>query len=288
MYQHNVEVAEALKNRSFALLDGDTISIATLGEIEVRKIISREVLKKFKAHDSIIYKIIKIIDKNIFISCSDDNLIKLWNSVPPFNNLGVLKGHTKTVININQSKKNNNYIISSSSDLTIKIWDIISHQCVVSIPTQIKNFYAEDILNTDVLISTGFSPDMFVWDIPSKSLIRKMKGHSSYVCNFIVYSDVKRLASVSNDELLKFWNLEDYACIKTSNEHNACLNYIAKLSGNIFGTCANEGKIIIWNIVTMQSETKIKLPVEGSIYLLEYYNKDLYYNTFFNIYKIVG
>ena len=68
-------------------------------------------------------KVILIID--IFVSLTDDMLIKLWDWDKKWTCTQVFEGHTHYVMQIVINPKDNNTFASASLDRTVKVWYIM-------------------------------------------------------------------------------------------------------------------------------------------------------------------
>ena len=68
-------------------------------------------------------KVILIID--IYVSLTDDMLIKLWDWDKKWTCTQVFEGHTHYVMQIVINPKDNNTFASASLDRTVKVWYIM-------------------------------------------------------------------------------------------------------------------------------------------------------------------
>ena len=108
-------------------------------DVNEEKDIKFNMIKALKGHTNWIYdmKAIKN-DEDLFISCSEDNDIRLWNLVSG-SCIKTLKGHKAGILSI--LTLSNEILVSTSNDMTIKFWDINQNECIKTIPLTGKGKY---------------------------------------------------------------------------------------------------------------------------------------------------
>ena len=101
------------------------------------------------------------------------------------------------------------YIVSGSSDNTIKLWDIKSGE-------EIRTFKGHSswvILVTitqdgKYIVSGSLDNTIKLWDIKSGKEIRTFEGHSDSVKSVAITPDGKYIVSGSSDETIKLWDIK--------------------------------------------------------------------------------
>lgn len=158
--------------------------------------LSPRLIKKFKAHTKDINDI-KIIGATLLASASDDKTVKVWdnftlmrtlrghNSIvmsvdmfsPMFlvssgrdNKVVIWEGQGKTVLHghsasVNSVKlsKDNKFVVSGSSDKTVKIWDVKNKKCIRTLighKSRVNN--VEFYNNGKVIISSGHDGSLII------------------------------------------------------------------------------------------------------------------------------
>lgn len=81
-----------------------------------------------KAHSKWILKVIGLTQNRI-ASCSDDHTIKIWRGIFPYDLIATLVGHFHSPQAIIQIK-NKELLMSGSFDATLRLWSLISYQCL--------------------------------------------------------------------------------------------------------------------------------------------------------------
>jgi WD40 repeat protein len=117
-------------------------------------------------------------------------------------------GHTNWInsISIDSSE---NYVLSSSRDNTIKLWEISSGMEVQSY-SQSNSITKAIFYNQDKeIISSSKDSEIVVWDKTTGNKKAILTEHSEAVNDFLVYSN--KLISIGDDSLLIRWNLNNYS-----------------------------------------------------------------------------
>jgi len=94
--------------------------------------LERDQLKrKFTQHQKEVYSFIWCPGSKVIASCGLERDIILWSPYSK-SSVGLLTGHTASVLKV-QVNKINHQLISLGSDNTVKIWDIRNHKCIQTI-----------------------------------------------------------------------------------------------------------------------------------------------------------
>lgn len=121
-------------------------------------------------------------------------------------NTAILKGHESQVNDVNYSP-DGKFIISASSDNTIRLWDAYTGLLL-------HTFYGHmDTVNTasfsfngELIVSASHDNTIRIWDTMKKCLILSLNGHSSQVNSAVFSPDGKSIVSASNDSTIRIWN----------------------------------------------------------------------------------
>lgn len=63
------------------------------------------------------------------VSCSEDKLIKIWNSQSPYSIVKILQGHTNKVCSVVELRSNKLLLSGSTYDSTLRFWNTQTYQC---------------------------------------------------------------------------------------------------------------------------------------------------------------
>lgn len=157
-----------------------------------------------------------------------------------------LSGHSLSVFQIVELPNGN--LVSCSSDKTIKVWNIMDGTILKSISH--SDFVYSIALSPNGYLISGLykSGLIYVWDLETNRLVRKLIGHSNSICSnrCLQFLNNGNFLSASFDKTLKIWNpnndIEEY----TSIPHKSRVYQIAVLpNGNIISSSDKE--IVVWN-----------------------------------------
>jgi len=160
-----------------------------------------------------------LIFNNILFSCSQGEII-IWD-LQTFEFKKILGNHCGQITNIlttnvNISDSDNNYLITSSYDKTIKIWDLQTFKCIATLEG-----HQEYIV---------------------KIIIKSVSTFDFVKNKFIIRNN---LISCSYGGTIKIWDLQTFECISTLEAHTCVLNDILTFNNNLI-SCAEDGSIKIW------------------------------------------
>eukprot|EP01129_Flabellula_baltica_P004954 TRINITY_DN1762_c0_g1_i2.p1 TRINITY_DN1762_c0_g1~~TRINITY_DN1762_c0_g1_i2.p1 ORF type:complete len:1949 (-),score=386.28 TRINITY_DN1762_c0_g1_i2:5-5851(-) len=214
---------------------------------------------KARVHSKIIRGMYYSSLRNQILTASWDRLIKVHNTNLYQNSIktvAVLKGHSRRV-NAAKFSHNGEFIISASMDNTIRIWDSLDYDVLVSLRGHEHNIFSLDISHDDKYIVSGAGDGTVrVWSIESGDPLGILEGHSDWVTAVAFSPYSRRILSGSRDASLCVWESEtgeQLECIQ--NAHNNCILDI-KFSpdGKYFATASEDRTIKIWSAFTLKVE----------------------------------
>ena len=195
------------------------------------------------ANRKVIVKVISIPNNKI-VSCSLEKDIKVWNEYSD-TPIKILKGHQcslRSIIYIN----NRNLLISSSSDNTLRMWNMKTFQCI-NIINGINGFSANSLYQIDNdRIIVGNVNYIFIVNINNCIIEKSIKDDK--LGNI-------RAFEIINDEYILGGGPINFVLIKrdtfehkfTKDVHKGTIDSILKIGNKTILTCSNLYSIIsIW------------------------------------------
>jgi WD40 repeat protein len=146
---------------------------------------------------------------------------------------------------------NNRYIISGSSDKTVKVWDFETGDLKHTIqePTYVRSV----AITTDnqYIASGGGDKAIYVWKLDSGELISSLKGHSRAINSVAISYDMKYIVSGSEDRLIKVWDFKTGDIFHTLEGHSdiVCAVVVSRDSRFIVSG-SKDSTVKIWNLDT--------------------------------------
>lgn len=167
-------------------------------------------LKKIENHKDSIFTLLLLYDGRL-ASSSGDKTIKIFSLTNYACEL-TLKGHKDRVLCIAQLI--NYKIISSSGDRTIKIWTIspFSYTCDFTIDDFTSAYInVLVVLPLNRFASSSINKTIKIWNSdPPYNLIKVLIGHTKKVKAMLKIKNNAQLLSASEDNTIRFWNINTY------------------------------------------------------------------------------
>lgn len=176
--------------------------------------------------------------KNLLVSASADQTIRLWDTTTGFC-VKVLQGHNDWVRSVCPSD-DGQFILSSSSDNTACLWDIhscspgatltlIGHNkaincCAFAPPSSYQ--YLSSLAGLSMVVPSSNAAEFFATGSRDKSIklwnangkcLATLLGHDSWVSALVFHPGGKYIFSAADDKTLRFWDL---------NQKGQCMSVI--------------------------------------------------------------
>lgn len=119
----------------------------------------------------------------------------------------VLKGHTSPITDVEISI-DNRFVISESTDNTVRIWDINTGECIGlhRKKSELKRTMAIDFFGKFIVV--GFNTDIVrIISVLSGKEIKKLHGHTGAIGAVSLSRDGRLVATGSNDTTVRVWIL---------------------------------------------------------------------------------
>lgn len=183
--------------------------------------------------------------------------------------LRVLKGHRDSVTAL--SWRDSSSIASGSLDRQIIIFDINSEKQIQVFKGHSKGVSSLCFLNdSNTLVSTGIDQNIRVWNATTGELLRSLNNHTMRVHDLALRpnnSGLPMVASVSDDQTVRFWQPSIGRMVKFARVKTALLNVAWLNDGARVAAASNDGHIYIINPDTVEVVT-VYPAIDGWIYAM--------------------
>ncbi|KST67303.1 hypothetical protein BC008_29390 [Mastigocoleus testarum BC008] len=185
-------------------------------------------LKTLKGHTSRIRSVAiqtTVNGVDLLASGSDDQTIKLWD-VGTGECIQTLQGHTSWVRSV-AFHFDGCFLASGSDDCSVKLWDVATGECIQTLQGHSSWVWSVAFAPVDThkdCTNKNYAYKNYTVASSSEDLTVKiyrdrehqtLSGHTSLVCCVAFSGDGKILASGSQDETIKLWDVETGECLKT-------------------------------------------------------------------------
>jgi cleavage stimulation factor subunit 1 len=167
-----------------------------------------------KHHDAGVNSVKWCPTASLFVSCSSDGSIKLWDGVN-FRCLRTIEqAHGGSSVQISRFSSDGKFILSGGEDSTARIWDASSGKEICALTSQslgpssrLKPCFMYD--DRHVLGACDNSPNVFLWDSVSGNLIEEYQGHNRSLYHIEASPIEPSFISCGDDNKARFWGLDD-------------------------------------------------------------------------------
>lgn len=149
-------------------------------------------------------------------------------------------------------------ILTTSTDSTIKIWDIQKEILFQTLHGHKGNVISAVFSPNSKFIASGSQDKtIMIWDATSYKLRNTLKGHKGIIKSVAFNADGSMLVSASADKTIKIWDTNSGQCITTLSGHTDAVNSVAFHPINLqIVSTSNDNTIRVWDVKTGKS-TKI-------------------------------
>ena len=185
----------------------------------------------------------------IFWNWLNSKLVKIGDDKQQ--NFVELKCHKKTITAFDVSL-NEKFLVTSSENEPIKLWDIINRKIICTFGDQSNSFQVIKFSpNSELLASAEADNQIKIWDIKSQLEILNLSSDVNSIRSLCFSKNGKFLAGASDDGSIKIWNLSTGKTVRSFPGHNGgthCILFNSKKQILISG--GHDCLIKIWDVKT--------------------------------------
>ncbi|PMB51658.1 serine/threonine protein kinase [Fischerella thermalis CCMEE 5201] len=204
--------------------------------------------------------------ENILATASDDKTIKLWN-LNTLEEICTLYGHSSAVKSVAFSL--GGILASGSWDKTVKLWNITTGQEISTLTGhQLQVSAVAFSPQGHLLASASFDRTIHLWDLSSlhtqtqkkleNCLCYSLRGHAWAVLTVAFSPDGQTLATGSDDNTIKLWNVNTGQVIGTLLGHSWSVLAVAfSADGEILISGSRDNTVKLWKVSTGKEITTL-------------------------------
>lgn len=238
-------------------------------------------LQSCEDHESSINCMALSDDGSVLATGSDDSNIRLWSTkTETVECIGLLEGHQDYITAI---LVEDNFILSASSDKTIRKWELASCECILVMSGH-ESTINKILCTGDFVFSVSYDKKARMWDFETGESLKIFSGHTNNVTSLVFIpseidnSNVKNVMKnnlnklpplnpnkQNNDKLYnkdliitgsldmtaKSWSIESGECLKTFKGHTGPITCMATDPfGRFLFTGSSDHDIRSWEVNT--------------------------------------
>ena len=152
-------------------------------------------------------------------------------------------------------------LVSTSSDNTIKIWDLDTYECISTLVGHTKRVNSLEWLGNRRIASGCEDGTIKIWDTLKKDCLKTLVGkNSAIIC--LKTLNANTIASGSFCDI-KIWNIDSGTCVQTLKGHTDWIRSLTQLHDGSLVSCSDDKTIKVWDmasgscIESLDSPTKV-------------------------------
>jgi WD40 repeat protein len=163
--------------------------------------------------------------------------------------LQIFKGHSAAILAIALSH-NDLYMITSSRDHAVKIWDIQTGNCLQTIEKLPSIVCNVKFIPSQPHIAIGCGgKNIYHWNTQNDELNLEIIEHDSNILTIDVSHDGRFLATGGEDTQVNIWDLQTKELIKTLVGHGDTIyNVTFSADGNLVASSSRDETVKLWDI----------------------------------------
>jgi len=196
---------------------------------------------------------IVVLSDGSFVSCGIGPIVKRWSisttndidNTITLEHIGTFRGHTAFVLYVVES--NDNTLITSACDHTLKEWDIRTYQCLRTIQTEIDAWIMVITKDKSKLLCGLRTGNIEIWRTDDLVLVSTFSIHRGHTVScFCELEDGSFVTSAA--EMMERWN-ENGRVLQTFSGHRNGINRVIELNRDVIVSAAGN-ELKMWNVST--------------------------------------
>lgn len=194
----------------------------------------------------------------------DPDVLEFWNRLTACGIRSSLAGgwHQRTIqghtgkVHAVAFHPNGRLAISTSQDLSARLWDVQTGQCLrtpleQSLPVECSVAFSP---NGQFALIGSQSNALRLWEVQTGTILRAFEGHTIWVRSVAISPDGQFALSGSRDKTLRLWCLETGQCLRTLEGHTSDVTSVTfSPDGRMALSGSADQTLKLWNVQTGQS-----------------------------------
>ncbi|WP_372368853.1 DUF4062 domain-containing protein [Candidatus Uabimicrobium sp. HlEnr_7] len=209
-----------------------------------------ELAKTFKVDSGRVNSLIYDKDSEKIIAAGNDRNIYIWNS----NNTKIIHSKHKSGITSLSLSKNKKYLISSSRDKFIHLWDLDSGERLQRYSGH-EDWVQKALFhpNNSQIASCSKDTTIRIWSVDSGECLFALREHKKWVRDIDYSPDGKYIVSVSGDCRICIWDSTTGKCLHNIYGHRRNIQSVRFCQdGSSIVTWGWDGMVKIWDVKTLK------------------------------------
>ncbi len=221
-----------------------------------KKIILKESKDDKEKLDSIT-KILELKKSEGLATCQINGVLNIWE----INEKKIcfrFKGHNSAIWSLMETS--DGYLVSGSSDKTIKIWDCVNRKenCIATLKGHKGTIYCIAEIDNNKIISGSEDSTLKIWDIQKSKMqcvLTLNDPNKSKINSIIVLKETSFVLTGNDDNLIKIWNINDDSGFVTNYlEGHSCTVWclVVFSDDELLASGSSDNLVKIWDLVNLK------------------------------------
>ena len=194
-------------------------------------------------HNGSIIALLELEDGRI-VSSGSDNKINIF-SINEKNKPITIKervSYESCIVELDENK-----IITGSLDNRVKVWKIDEQKLIQTFLGHTNEITCLIKKDNKTVISGSGDCSIIIWDINDDKNIKRLIGHVDKIINIYYYKERNRLLSISKDNTLRIWDLNELFCTNILANFHKSLMYDLTMCDKDIITVGNDKQILVFD-----------------------------------------